>query len=181
MYSGCLLSCALRLRRKYQFGKEVITHGAGTKYQQSEVAHAVQPGCLLMNLKSQTFTWVPNLTPSLAWHRQEYLFPDMSCYIAEPICTSVWGQSSVLWLAHQPTCRAAFLWFTLPEGPFPTPHAACAGSSKRGGGKGCVSWHHRLCFTRIILFFGPLHPFSPHGPSPHVDPKIPLLYLPANL
>lgn len=42
MCTICLLSCALRLKTKYQFGKEIIIYRAGTRYQQGRVGHTVQ-------------------------------------------------------------------------------------------------------------------------------------------
>ena len=93
----CLLSCALRLRTKYQFGKGIITHRAGTRYKQAELDTLSNLCFPLTNLKSQTVEPDPNLTvtPGLAMtvvsiSRYELLHSRTNLHIrVEPISTAL--------------------------------------------------------------------------------------------
>ena len=59
-----MLSCALRLRTKYQFGKGIVYTGQEQGTNRARLDTLSNPCWPRMNLKSQTGKSVPNLTPT---------------------------------------------------------------------------------------------------------------------
>lgn len=149
-----MLSCALRLRTKYQFGKGIVYTG------QEQGTNRARLGTLFnlcwprRNLKSQAGKSVrqSHPTPSLPMTavsipRYELLFVRTNQHFhVGPIIAALIGSGG-----NMQDCILGALPFQ--KGLFRAPYAACTGCSRRRGGKSVPCG--RPCFTRIILCFLP--------------------------
>lgn len=163
----CLLSCALRLRTKYQFGKGIIPHRAGTRYKQSKDGHTDQ--LVFLTYESET----PNCQTRPQPYRHPWSGNDSG------ICFQIWAVTQQNPSAHScGTNHHCLDWFgrqhagphscgsPVQKGLSQAPHAACTASSRSGGGKGHTLWQTVLPEQYRTSCFGPLHSLSPHKASP---------------